>query len=169
MKKFSFSRKFISSRLLKRPLRGEVFRLLQKLSPINRGREKKQLLASSCVRPYASGWILPDGLSCGISYSKCFGGATQLMTYSILYIHGSVHRNFILISSNKLQYYAGIYLLQNQSTCFGCPSHPSSGVHKTVTAASGIDHTVSKRVWTKRNITQKGNVKTSRWPVDTIV
>ena len=29
-----------------------------------------------------------------------------------------------------MQQYAGIYLLQNHSTCFGCPSHPSSGVHK---------------------------------------
>ena len=47
---------------------------------------------------------------------------------------------YILISSNKLQQYAGIYLLQNYSTCFGCPSHPSSGVHKTVTAASGTGH-----------------------------
>ena len=36
-----------------------------------------------------------------------------------------------------MQRYAGIYLLQEYSTCFGCPSHPSSGVHKTVTAASG--------------------------------
>ena len=30
----------------------------------------------------------------------------------------------ILIRSNKMQHYAGIYLLQNHSTCFGCPSHP---------------------------------------------
>ena len=36
-----------------------------------------------------------------------------------------------------MQQYADIYLLQNYSTCFGCPSHPSPGVHKTVTAASG--------------------------------
>ena len=35
-----------------------------------------------------------------------------------------------------MQQYAGIYLLQNYSTYFGCPSHPSSGVHKSVTAAS---------------------------------
>ena len=32
------------------------------------------------------------------------------------------------------------FLLQNHSTCFGCPSHPSSGEHKTVTAASGTGH-----------------------------
>jgi hypothetical protein len=36
-----------------------------------------------------------------------------------------------------MQQYAGIYLLQIYSTRFGCPSHPSSGVHKTVTTASG--------------------------------
>ena len=38
----------------------------------------------------------------------------------------------ILIRSNEMQQYAGIYLLQNHSTCFGCLSHPSSGVHQTV-------------------------------------
>jgi len=36
-----------------------------------------------------------------------------------------------------VQHYAGVYLLQNPSICLGCPSHPSSGVHKNVTAASG--------------------------------
>ena len=45
-----------------------------------------------------------------------------------------------------MQRFAGIYLLQNYSTCFGYPSRPSSGVHKTVTAASGtgpITHPVN--------------------------
>ena len=32
----------------------------------------------------------------------------------------------ILITSNEMQQYAGIYLLQNCSTCFGCLSHPST-------------------------------------------
>ena len=59
-----------------------------------------------------------------------------------LYIHGSVHRNSILIRSIKMQQYAGIYLLQNYSTCFGCLSHRLSGVHKTVTAASGTGHSI---------------------------
>jgi hypothetical protein len=45
-----------------------------------------------------------------------------------------------LSSTNKMQKYAGIYLLQNHSTYFGCPSHPSSGVHKSVTAAFGTGH-----------------------------
>ena len=40
-----------------------------------------------------------------------------------------------------MQLYADIYLLLKYSTCFGRPSHPSSGVHKTIVAASGTDHT----------------------------
>ena len=55
------------------------------------------------------------------------------------------HDEAILIRSNKMQQYAGIYLLQNRSTCFGCPSHPSSGVHKTVTAVSGTATTFLQR------------------------
>ena len=46
------------------------------------------------------------------------------------YIHGSVHRDSLLIRSNKMHRYAGIYLLRVYSTCFGRPSHPSSGVQK---------------------------------------
>jgi len=33
-------------------------------------------------------------------------------------------------------------LLQDHSTCFGCCPHPSPGVHKTVTTASGTDHII---------------------------
>jgi len=40
-----------------------------------------------------------------------------------------------------MQQYADIYLLLNYSTCFGRPSRPSSGLNKTVVAASGTDHT----------------------------
>jgi hypothetical protein len=53
-----------------------------------------------------------------------------------------------------MQQYAGIYLLQNYSTCFGCSSHPLSGVHKTVTAASGTGH-----------ITYQGNNLPPAWPI----
>ena len=53
-----------------------------------------------------------------------------------------MHRNSRLKKSNKMQLYADIYLLLNYSTCFGRPSRPSSGVHKTVVAASGTDHNI---------------------------
>ena len=60
---------------------------------------------------------------------------------------------YILIRSKKMLQYAGTYLLQNYFTCFGCPSHPSSEVHKTVTAASGTGH-----------ITHPGNNLPPEWP-----
>ena len=53
-----------------------------------------------------------------------------------------MHRNSRLKKSNKMQQYADIYLLLNYSTCLGRPSRPSSGVHKTVVASSGTDHTI---------------------------
>jgi len=52
-----------------------------------------------------------------------------------------------------MQQYAGIYLLQNYSTCFGYPSNPSSGVLKTVNAASSAGH-----------ITYPGNNLPPAWP-----
>ena len=58
----------------------------------------------------------------------------------------------IFIRSNYIQQYAGIYLLQNYSTCFGCPSHPSSWVHKTVTAASGTGHCNSTTTFLQRGL-----------------
>ena len=68
------------------------------------------------------------------------------------YIHGSVHLDSISIRSNETQQYPGVYLLPNYSTCFGCLSHPSSGVHQTVTAASGTGHTCSVRATTFRQL-----------------
>jgi len=49
-----------------------------------------------------------------------------------------------------VQQYADIYLLLNCSTFFGLPSRPSSGVHKTVFAASGTDHTIWGASFLKR-------------------
>ena len=47
---------------------------------------------------------------------------------------------------NKIQQDAAVcrylFTAKSLSTCFGCPSHPSSGEHKTVTAASGTGHSM---------------------------
>jgi len=51
-----------------------------------------------------------------------------------------------------MQQYAGIYLFQNYFTYFGCPSHPSSGVHKTVTAASGTGHSIWAKIFLQRDL-----------------
>jgi len=66
----------------------------------------------------------------------------ETLKNDLFYICSSVHRNSRLKKSNNMQQYADISLLLNYSTCFGRPSRPSSGVHKTVVAASGTDHTI---------------------------
>ena len=66
-----------------------------------------------------------------------------------LYISSFVHRNSVLKKSNKMQQHEDIYLLLNYSTCFGRPSLPLSGVHKTAFTAYGTDHTVKYKSWTR--------------------
>jgi len=67
------------------------------------------------------------------------------------YIRGPMHRNSRLKKSNGMQQYADIYLLPNYSTYFGRPLRPSSGVHRTVVAASGTDHTLWGTSFLKRD------------------
>ena len=50
-----------------------------------------------------------------------------------------------------MQQYADIYLLLNNPTRFGRPSRPLSGVHKTVVAATGTDHTIWGASFLKRD------------------
>ena len=75
----------------------------------------------------------------------CHRVSTQLHTC------GSVHRNYRLKKSNEMQQYADIYLLLNYCTCFGRPSRSLTGAHKTVVAASGIDHTIWGASFFKRD------------------
>ena len=57
------------------------------------------------------------------------------------YVYGSVHRWSILIIVQRDATQNSLFIiLQVHSTCFGCQLRPSSGVHKTVTTASGTDH-----------------------------
>ena len=56
-----------------------------------------------------------------------------------------------------MQQYAGIYLLRVYSTCFGCPSRPSSGVQNTVNAISGTGHSNGAT-----NFLQRGLIR-PRW------
>jgi len=41
-----------------------------------------------------------------------------------------------------MQQHAGVYLLQNYSTCFGRLLQTSSGVHQILTAASGTGYSI---------------------------
>ena len=80
---------------------------------------------------------------------------TRILPCRFFFIHGSVHRDSILIRSNEMQQYAGVYLLQNHSTCFGFLWHSSSGVHQTVTAASGTSHSVRATTFRQRGTVVK--------------
>ena len=52
-----------------------------------------------------------------------------------------MHRWSILIIVQRDATQSSIFIiLQVHSTCSGCQPHPSSGVHKTVTTASGTGH-----------------------------
>ena len=62
-------------------------------------------------------------------------------TTSAFYVYGSVHRQSILIIVQRdATQTSPFIILQVRSTCFGREPHPSSGVHKTVTAVSGTGH-----------------------------
>jgi hypothetical protein len=63
-----------------------------------------------------------------------------------------------LMKSNKMEEYADTYLLQNHSTCFRCPSHPSSGVHETVTAASARCHSIWVTTFLQRDLKVGGRL-----------
>ena len=51
-----------------------------------------------------------------------------------------------------MQQYADIYLLQTCSTCFGCLTHPLSGVQQNVIAASGTGHSVRATTFRQRGL-----------------
>ena len=98
------------------------------------------------MQQYADVYLLQN-------YSTCFGCLSQNLLLNLVILLGRLNKTTILISSNEMQQYADVYLRQNYSTCFGCLSHPSSGVHKILTAASGTGH-----------ITYQGNDLLPVWP-----
>jgi len=80
------------------------------------------------------------------------------MWKSTFYILGSVHCNYRLKESNEIQQYEHIYLLLNYCTCFGHPSRPSSGLHKTSVVASG-----KYKIWTRTVLRFSSNFCTLRY------
>ena len=60
------------------------------------------------------------------------------------YVYGSVHRNIFYETTNRGSYMqSNLFHCQVHSTCFGCFTHPSSGVQfLTVSTATGTNHTV---------------------------
>ena len=77
-----------------------------------------------------------------VSYWDAYQGAqnSTALTAQVfdLYVYVSVHRWSILIIVQRDATQSSLFIiLQVHSTYFGCQPQPSSGVHKTVTTASG--------------------------------
>ena len=125
---------------------------------------KPILIRSNKMQQYAGIYLLQKHSTCFGCPSHPSSGVHKIVTAAsgtghITYLSNNLpttwpigHRNSILIRSNKMQQYAGIYVLQKHSTCFGCPSHPSSGVHKTVTAAPGTGHSIWETTFLQRGL-----------------
>jgi len=65
----------------------------------------------------------------------------NMTTIYKFYVYGSMHRWAILIIVQRDATQSSLFIiLQVHSTCFQCQPHPSSGVHRTVTTASGTGH-----------------------------
>ena len=65
----------------------------------------------------------------------------EIHKYVLVYVYGSVHRWSILTTVQWDATQNSLFIiLQVHSTCFGCQPHPSSGVHETVTTASGTGY-----------------------------
>jgi len=56
-------------------------------------------------------------------------------------------------------------ILQVHCSCFGCQPHPSSGVHKTVTAASGTGHIFCAASFLQRGQASLATAAQKIWPV----
>ena len=94
--------------------------------------------------PYLGGWGLFAVLFGALFLSNYFINVFR-NPFPGLFLHSLVKINTCISYSNKIQQDATVYrclFTANPSTCLGCPSHPSSGVHKTVTAASGTGHSI---------------------------
>ena len=119
-----------------------------------------RLKKSNEMQQYADIYLL-------VNYSTCFGRPSHPSSgvhKNVVAASGTGHtiwgasffkRDQIRTGLGPSQY-AGIYLLLNNSTCFGRPSHPSSGVHKTVVAASGTGHTIWRASFFKRDQIRTG-------------
>jgi hypothetical protein len=67
--------------------------------------------------------------------------SSKMKVLSVYYVYGSVHRWSLLITVQRDATQSSLFIiLKVHSTCFGCQPHPLSGVHKTVTTASGTGH-----------------------------
>ena len=72
-------------------------------------------------------------------------------------------RHILIIVQRDATQSSLFIILQVHCTCSGCQPHPSSGVHKTVTTASGTGHAAT--AFQRGQATLEGGSCTKIWPV----
>ena len=83
-----------------------------------------------------------------------------------VYLYSSVHRWSILITVQQDATQSSLFIiLQVHSTCYGCQLHSSSGVHKTVTTASGTGHIFCAATSLQRSYVAGRCLHKKIWPV----
>ena len=62
---------------------------------------------------------------------------------TVFYVHGSIHRESVSITVQQDATIRGFIIFSaDNSTCFGCYPHPSSGAHSNVITSSGTGRSV---------------------------
>jgi len=84
----------------------------------------RQTTSEHVILPYSQDAVYSDGAE-DLAKQKKIATLSQLSVLIIVQRDATQCSLFIFI------------ILQVHSTCFGCQPHPSSGVHKTITTASG--------------------------------
>jgi len=100
------------------------------------------LLSNSIAEKLDKRSILFNQLQCWLKQVICLCVEVH-KTKSKFYVHGSLHRWSISIFVQRDATKSSLFtrtILQVHSACFGCQPHSSSGIHKTVTTASGAGH-----------------------------
>ena len=81
----------------------------------------------------------------------------SLYMFRTFYVFGSVHRNIFYEITNRCSYMQSIlFHCWVQSKCFGCFTHPSSGVKFiNVSAATGTNHSNVSATYSRRGLQAK--------------
>ena len=96
-------------------------------------------VVGNCLRNVLCGTVWYVKISIQWHYASKFIIIMKILIFIIIIVIISILK---LIKIQLDTTVRSLILMQNHSTCFGCQPHPSSGVVKTVTAASGTGHTV---------------------------
>ena len=109
---------------------------------------KQVIQPSNCgAEPYLWSWwsLILQEIRCLVGVLECTGSLQYSQDLATGPLYMSNQRDAVLSRP--------FIVLQNHTTCFGCPLHPSSGVHKTVVTTTGTSH-----------VYRSGSYLTLAWP-----